>query len=214
MLVKRVMTKKPIFVQPDNNINEVRSIMEKEKVGHIPVLDKSSALVGLITRKDIAKAEPSAATSLNVYEISHLLSKLTVKDVMEKNVISVDENEVAEEAARIMADRAIGCLPVMRGKLLVGIITDTDMFHVFVKALGARDTGVRITCNIKEKPGQLAKLTHAIAEKGGNIVAFITSEGDDISSRRITLKIQGVSLEEIRDIIQSFPDMECEDIRE
>ena len=214
MLVKRVMTKKPIFVQPDNNINEVRILMEREKVGHIPVLDKHSVLVGLITRKDITKAEPSAATSLDMREISYLLSKITVKDVMEKNVITVDENEVAEEAARIMADRAIGCLPVMRGKILVGIVTDTDMFHVFVKALGARHTGVRITLNIEEKPGQMAKLTQAIAEKGGNIVAFITFEGDDVSTRRVTLKIQGISREEIEAIVKSFPDLECEDIRE
>ena len=214
MLISRVMTKNPIFISPDTSINDVRSLMEKEKIGHLPVLDKNSALVGLITKKNLLKAAPSAATSLDMYEISYLLSKMTAKDVMEKNVITASEDEVVEEAARIMADRRMGCLPVMRGKLLVGIITETDLFRTFVNAFGARHQGVRFTCSIKEKQGQLAKLSQAIAEKGGNIVAFIAFEGDDLNHRRLTLKIQGIGRPEIESLISSFPDMVVEDIRE
>jgi len=214
VLVKRVMSENPVVVHPDASISEVRSLMEREKVGHIPVLDKAGALAGIITRKDVAKAEPSAATSLDVHEIGYLLSKITVKTAMQKNVVSVDENEVIEEAARIMADRAIGCLPIMRGGLLVGIITDTDLFRIFVDALGAREAGVRITCDIEEKPGQIAKLAQTIAEKGGNIVSFITFDGRDRKCRRVTLKIQGLSLAEIEAVAKSFPGLVCEDIRE
>jgi len=214
MLVSRVMTRNPIFTHPDMSINEVRSLMDKENIGHIPVLDKNNAMVGLVTREDLIKAGPSAATSLDMYEISYLLSKITVKDVMEKNVVSVGEDEVVEEAARIMADKGIGCLPVMRGKLLVGIITDTDLFRVFVDAFGARHQGVRFTCKIKDKPGQVAKLSQAIAERGGNIVAFITFEGDDLTSRRVTIKSKGMGKAEVENIIHGFPDMELEDIRE
>jgi acetoin utilization protein AcuB len=214
MIISRVMTKNPVFIHPDLSINEVRSLMDKEKIGHLPVLNKSNDLVGITTRKDLIKAGPSPATSLDMYEISYLLSKMTVRDVMEKTVITVDENEVVEEAARIMADNGIGCLPVMRGKLLVGIITDTDLFHVFLNAFGARHPGVRITCNIQEKPGQLARLTQAIAEKGGNIVAFVTSEGDNLSWRRSTFKVTGISLADAEAIVRGFADMELEDIRE
>jgi acetoin utilization protein AcuB len=132
---------------------------------------------------------------------------------MEKNVISVDENEVVEEAARIMADKGIGCLPVVKGTLLVGIITDTDLFHVFINAFGARHPGVRVTFNMMEKPGQLARLAGAIADKGGNIVAFISSEGDDLSHRRGTLKVTGITLADVQAITVNFPDLELEDIR-
>ena len=214
MIIGRVMTRNPIFIHPDMPINEVRTLMDKHKIGHLPVLDKNNALVGLMTRKDLVKAGPSPATSLDMYEISYLLSKVTTKDVMEKKVITVDENEVVEEAARVMADNGLGCLPVMRDKLLVGIITDTDLFHFFVNAFGARHPGVRITCSIKEKPGQLARLTHAIAEKGGNVVAFVTSEGDDLTRRRTTLKVSGISRDEVQSILKGFDDMELEDIRE
>ena len=214
MIISRVMTRNPVFVSPEMTINEVRSLMEKEKIGHLPVLDKNNNLTGLFTREDLIKAGPSAATSLDMFEISYLLSKVLVKDVMEKNVITVEENEVVEEAARIMADQGIGCLPVMRGKLLVGIITDTDLFRFFVDAFGARHRGVRIICSVEEKPGQLAKLSQAIAEKGGNIVAFITSEGDDLSRRRVTLKIVGLKKEDAEGLVRSLPDVELEDVRE
>jgi acetoin utilization protein AcuB len=96
----------------------------------------------------------------------------------------------------------------------VGIITDTDLFHVFVNAFGARYQGVRFTFSIKEKPGQVAKLSQAIAEKGGNIVAFITFEGDDLSSRRLTIKVRGLEKADVENLVRSFPDVELEDIRE
>jgi acetoin utilization protein AcuB len=214
MIISRVMTKNPIFIHPDMSINEVRSLMDKEKVGHLPVLNKNNDLIGLVTREDLLRAGPTAATSLDMYEISYLLSKITVKDVMEKKVLTVEENEVVEEAARIMADNSVGCLPVKRGKLLVGITTDSDLFSVFVNAFGARHPGVRITCSIQEKPGQVARLTQAIAEKGGNIVAFVTSEGDDLSRRRVTVKVAGISRADAETIVKGLGDIELEDVRE
>ena len=214
MIINRVMTRNPIYIHPDMNINEVRSLMDREKIGHLPVLDKKNELAGLITRKDLSKASPSAATSLDMYEISYLLSKMTAKDVMAKKVITVGENEVVEEAARIMADNGIGCLPVLRGKLLVGIITDTDLFHVFLNAFGARHPGVRVTCSVQEKPGQIARLAQAISGRNGNITGLVTSEGDDLSRRRLTLKITGISKDETRAILGGFDDLEIEDLRE
>jgi acetoin utilization protein AcuB len=214
MIISQVMTRNPVFVHPEMSINDVRSLMGKEKIGHIPVLDKGNKLIGLVTKEDLFKAAPSAATSLDVFELSYLLSKMTVKEAMTKKVITVDENEVVEEAARIMADNNIGCLPVMRGKLLVGIITDTDLFRIFVTAFGARRPGVRMTCRIQEKPGQMAILTRTIAEEGGNIVSIITFEGDDLSHTRVTMKTDGLKCEKLKSIVKSLPEIELEDIRE
>ncbi|MDR1277478.1 MAG: CBS domain-containing protein, partial [Treponema sp.] len=98
MIISRVMTKNPIFVHPDMPVTEARSLMEREQIGHLPVLDKNNRLAGIVTKKDLLKAGPSPATSLDMYEISYLLSKLKVEKIMEKKVITVDENEVVEEA--------------------------------------------------------------------------------------------------------------------
>jgi len=208
------MTRNPVFVSPDMSINDVRSLMQKEKIGHVPVLDKDKTLVGLITREDLFKASPSAATTLDMYEISYLLSKMTAREIMVKNVITATENDVVEEAARIMADKNIGCLPILREKLLVGIITDTDLFRVFVNAFGARHSGIRITFSLKEKQGQIARLTEAIAAKNGNLVSMVTSEGDDLSSRRVTIKVNGISRGDAEALIKGFSDFYLEDIRE
>ena len=214
MIVSKFMTRNPVFIRPDVSLSEARQIMDKEQVGHLPVLDKNNTLVGLITKKDLLKAGPSPATSLDMYEISYLLSKLTVEKIMEKNVVTVAADEVLEEAARIMADKGIGCLPVMNGSLLVGIITDTDLFREFIDAFGARHKGVRITLNLSEKPGQLAKFTSAVAEKGGNFVAFISAEGDDLSHRRATMKITGISRADIEEAAKTLDNAEIEDLRE
>jgi len=214
MKVSKIMTRNPVFIHPDLSLSDARSLMDREKVGHIPVLNKNNELVGLITKVDLLKAGPSPATTLDVYEISYLLSKLTVDKVMEKKVITVQENEVVEEAARIMADNGIGCLPVLNGSLLTGIITDTDIFHFFINAYGARHKGIRITINFKERPGQLADFAAALAEKGGNIVAFVTSEGDDIAHRRATSKITGISRAAVEEAVGSLEGVEIEDIRE
>jgi len=214
MKVSKIMTRNPVFTHPEISLAEARSLMDREKIGHVPVLNKNNELAGLITRVDLLKAGPSSATSLDMYEISYLLSKLTVEKVMEKKVITVQENEVVEEAARIMADNGIGCLPVLNGTLLTGIITDTDIFHFFINAYGARHKGIRITINIKEKPGQFAAFAGALAERGGNIVAFVTSEGDDVAHRRATLKITGISRAAVEEAANTVDGVDIEDIRE
>jgi acetoin utilization protein AcuB len=214
MLVSNIMTRNPVFIHPELSLTEARSLMDKQRVGHLPVLNKNNQLVGLITRADLLKAGPSSATSLDMYEISYLLAKLTVEKAMEKNVIIVQENEVVEEAARIMADQGIGCLPVMNGSLLTGIVTDTDIFHFFINAYGARHKGIRITVNFKEKPGQFAVFATAIAEKGGNIVASVSSEGDDVAHRRATFKITGISRADVEEAAAKLDGGEIEDIRE
>jgi acetoin utilization protein AcuB len=214
MIINRVMTKNPIFIHPDMPVTEARLFMDKREIHHLPVLDKSNTLAGIVTKEDLIKASPSPATSLDMYEISYLLTKLKVDSVMTREVITVDENEVVEEAARIMADKSIGCLPVMRGSLLVGIITDTDLFHVFVNVFGARHGGVRITFNMDERPGQLAKIAHVLAEHGGNLVSFVSSEGDDLTHRRGTLKITGLNKGEVEAVVRGVPGLVLEDIRE
>ena len=220
MLVSRIMKRNPIFVRPELSLTEARSIMDKEKIGHLPVLNKNNELVGLITKGDLLKAAPSSATTLDVYELSYLLSKLTVDKVMTKNIVSVQENEVIEEAARIMADRNIGCLPVLKESFLVGLVTDTDIFHFFINAFGARHKGVRVTINFLDRAGQLSAFTGAITEKGGNIVSFVTSEGDDAAHRFGTLKITDISLADVEAVTKDclktviLQGSELEDIRE
>jgi acetoin utilization protein AcuB len=201
MLVSERMNHPVITLSPDIPIVDALNLMKREHIRRTPVV-KDGKLVGIISDKDLLNASPSPATSLSVWEMNYLLSKITVKDVMTKKVLTVTENTSIEEAARIMADNKIGGLPVLRGEQVVGIITETDLFKTLLELMGAREPGVRATVIIHEKPGQLAQLTNVIANAGGNFVAFSQFTGDIPAHRLVTFKVSGLSEEEIKKIIQ------------
>ncbi len=202
MLVGERMTRRPITVGPDVPITDALSLMRQEKVRRLPVVDKHGKLVGIVAEKDLLYASPSPATSLSIYEMHYLLSKITVQDVMSTQVITVQEDLPLEEAARIMADNKIGCTPVMRGDELVGIITETDVFKVLLEMMGARDHGVRLTLVVPARVGILADITRRIADIGGNIMALGTFKGDDPAHAIITLKVQDAPQEAILAALQ------------
>jgi acetoin utilization protein AcuB len=193
MLVKERMTRNPIFIRPDTPVTEAQALMKREKIHHLPVLDKEDKLVGIVTEKDLLYASPSVATTLSVFEMTSLLAKLRVDKVMSRDVVSIAEDVPLEEAARIMADRRIGGLPIVRGKSLVGMITESDLFRIFIELFGARQKGVRVSVTMPNEKGALAKITSAVSGAGGNIIALGTFLGDDPSSGRCTLKVDGVS---------------------
>jgi len=195
MLVKERMTKNPIFIRPDTMVTEAQALMKREKIHHLPVLDKDEKVVGIVTEKDLLYASPSVATTLSVYEMTSLLAKLKVEKVMSREVITITEDVPLEEAARIMADNHIGGLPIVRGKTLVGVITESDLFRLFIELFGARQKGVRVTVTVHNEKGELARIAGAVTASGGNIIALGTFLGDDPSMGQCTLKADGITKE-------------------
>jgi acetoin utilization protein AcuB len=192
------MTHHPITVPPDMPISEALKLMREQKVRRFPVIDrKTKKLIGIVTEKELLYASPSPATALSMHEINYLLSKITVERVMTSEVITISEDTPIEEAALLMVDHSIGGLPVMRGTTLVGIITETDLFKTFLELFAAREEGVRLTLLVPEQRGELAAITQAISELGGNIITLGTFQGEDMSNRFLTLKVDGVPLEEL-----------------
>ncbi len=189
MLVRDRMTKNPITIGPDTPVEEAIVQMREARIRRFPVIDRSGKIVGIVSERDLLYASPSPATSLSIHEIHYLLSKLLVKQVMKTSVITVTEDTPVEEAARIMADRKIGGVPVVRDGVLSGIITETDLFKVFLELLGGRKHGVRLTMLVPDVKGTLAKITAAIAQKGGNIISLGTFLGQDVSTQTVTLKV-------------------------
>lgn len=211
MLVRERMSYPVVSVPPEMPINEALNLMKRERIRRTPVL-KNGQLIGIVATEDLLNASPSPATSLSIWEMNYLLSKITIKDVMTKEVLTVPHDTPIEEAARIMADNKIGGLPVMREGKVVGIITETDLFKVFLELMGARESGLRVTVHIKNEPGQLEKLTHALTSLGGNFMAFGQFLGDDPSNRMVTFKVQGLQEEQVRAQLEPLVD-EVLDIR-
>lgn len=192
MLVRERMSRTPVTILADVPITDALRVMRENEVRRLPVLDETGALIGIVSEKDLLYASPSPATSLSIYEMHYLLSQLKVTELMTANVISVAPDTPLEEAARIMADNKIGGLPVVSEGELVGIITETDIFKVFLELLGARETGIRLTMEIPERKGEMARITTRIARLGGNIRALGTILGDDPSVVLATVKVDGV----------------------
>lgn len=212
MLVGNRMSHPVIIVHADTPIQEAVDLMRKEHVRRFPVVDERGKLIGIVSESDLLNASPSDATSLNVWEINYLMSKITVGKVMSSKVITVTEDTPLEEAARIMADNKIGGLPVMRGDELVGIITETNLFRIFLELLGAREKGIRLSVLVKDKPGALMTLTKSIHDIGGNIIAMGTFMGESASDRAVVVKVNCVDMDALKKAIEPLVD-EITDLR-
>jgi len=204
MLIRERMSKPVITIHPDLPMQDALNLMRKEHIRRLPVVNKLGRLVGIVSEGELLHASPSDATSLSFYEVNYLLSKITVNEVMRKNVITVAEDTPLEEAARIMADNKIGGLPVVRDNEVVGIITETDLFKIFLELLGAREPGIRVAALVPNVPDELNKLTQAISKIGGNILSFGTFLGNSSENREVTFKVEGVDEQALKKSIEPF----------
>jgi acetoin utilization protein AcuB len=216
MLIKERMSRPVISITPDMPINDVLAMFRREGIRRAPVI-KDGKLVGIVSDRDLLYASPSNATMLSVWEMHYMISKITVKQVMTKKVLTVDEDTPLEEAARIMADNKIGGLPVMSSTgsgRVAGIITETDLFKVFLELMGARQKATRVTALISDNPNQLTKVTKAVVQQGGNFISFGIFPANDTNSNLITFKVKGLNGDEVKQalwkIVRKFSDIrEC-----
>jgi acetoin utilization protein AcuB len=193
MLVRETMTPNPVVVHPNASFADAMDLLRAKKIRRLPVVNDAGALVGIVVEKDLLKAAPSPATTLSVYEIPYLLSRLKIKDIMTKRVITVEEDWPLEEAARVMVEHKIGCLPVMRGNKVVGIITETDIFRAMTRALGGEPQSLRVMVQVPDQKGELAKLTNQVAQLGGDIRSLVTLVSPESQQGEITMKLIGVA---------------------
>ena len=195
MLVRQIMTKKPITIRTDISVSDALDLMHEKKVHRLPVLDTKGRLVGIVAEGDLLYASPSPATSLNVWEIHSLLAKLKVDKVMTRKLFIVADDTTVEEAAQIMVEKKIGGLPVVCEKKLVGIVTETDLFKVFISMLGGHRQGVRVTASIPGVKGTFAKIATAIFKNGGDIVGLGFNDVSDVPQEdwEMVIKVQGVT---------------------
>lgn len=213
MLVRDRMTKNPITIKPDLPVAEAMEWMRRENVRHFPVVDKEGKLVGIVARDDLLYASPSPVTSLSMWEITYLMSQVTVKEAMTKEVITTTEDTPLEEVARLMFDNKIGSLPVMRDGLLVGIITESDLFDAFLELFGGHEKGVRLTVLAPYYKGSLADISTKITNAGGLILALNVFEGEDPSNWGCTLKVTDIGKDELLEVVEPLI-LEVLDVRE
>ena len=180
MFVAKRMTPNPTTVNPSATVAEATEVLRNRKVKRLPVIE-GGKLVGIVTDRDLREASPSQGTSLDKFELNYLLSKVTVKDVMRKNVITIDVNAAIEEAALLMYKNKIGGLVVTNsGGDIVGIITETDIFKSFVDVMGLKEGKTRFTFIADDQVGVVHDITQVYKDMGiniGSLVSYNTEAG-------------------------------------
>ena len=188
MLVREWMTKDPQTVSATTLVMEAMQRLREGGFRRLPVV-REQRLVGIVTDRDLKEATPSKATTLSIYELNYLLSKLLVKDVMVASVITVGPDDPIERAALLMEEHRVSGLPVIEDGRLTGILTITDLLRAFVAFLGLREGGVRVTVDLPDAPGALAR----VAEAGppSNIIAAVTTGVVEGERRRLVVRVAG-----------------------
>jgi len=209
MLVRDWMTPNPTTITPDTPVLDAIKLLKDQGYRRLPVVD-GGKLVGIVTDKDLKDAMPSKATTLSVWELNYLLSKLTVAEVMAKPVITVEADEPLEEAALLMEEYRIGGLPVMEKGNLVGIITITDVLKAFIEVMGLKEGGLRLTLDVADEPGALERLGAAV--KPSNIVSVATAGRRD-GKRIVVIRVTGEQIETVVDRLKAAGEIVL-DVRE
>ncbi|PAQ16568.1 acetoin utilization AcuB family protein [Bacillus sp. FJAT-42315] len=165
MLLEEIMKSEVHTLSPNDKIGTALNLLRKQKIRHIPIVDETGHLVGLVTDRDVKEATPSILqkeTSEN--ELNKPLSL-----IMEKNVITGHPLDFVEDAAATLYEYDISCLPIIQGGELVGIITETDVLHTFVELTGANQIGSRIEVKVPNKPGMLFEVVNVLKKRRANI---------------------------------------------
>ena len=169
------MTKNPTTVLPTDGIDKAAELMKKGHFRRLPVVDEDEKLVGFLTDKDIMRVSPSPATTLSRYEITTLLSKLKVGDIMARNVFQVGEDATIEEAALIMYKEKIGGLPVVSSVgAVVGVITETDIFKTFIDVMDLENGKTRFTIETDDHAGIVADIAAIFAAHEVSLNSLVT----------------------------------------
>ncbi len=185
MYVKDNMVSGPITIGPDQSVSEAIDLMSENGLHRLPVVDKNGKLAGLITEGVITSNTPNNSTSLSVFELNYLLNKLTIKDIMIKDVITIGKDALLEEAATILRKNDIGCLPVVdEDNTLIGIITHNDIFTAFIDLLGYNHVGTRYVISVEEdRTGILEDICRVFKEQDvsiANMAVYNSSRGIEI----------------------------------
>ena len=189
--MREKIQRNPVTISPDASFFEARNLIHEKGVRHLPVVDKSGKLVGIVTDRDIREAAPSDATLLSVQELNYLLGKLKVSAFMtpKEKLITITPDTIIEEAVQLMHDHKIGCLPVMEGDKLYGIFTETDALAHLVDVFGLKMKGTRLSVALEDKPGTMLGILEVIKKHNVNIISIVTAsfavEGKRIAAIRI-----------------------------
>lgn len=198
MYVKNEMTKNPITIDANDVISKAADIMSEKNLHRLPVMENGKP-VGLVTKGLITSKGVGGATSLSVFELNYLLNRTSVKTVMIKlkDLVTISSDKLLEDAADLMLAHDIGCLPVVDDGVLVGILTQNDLFKAFLDILGYNRKGSRIDVRVPDTLGILGEVSKVFVANNANITNFTVYRNNDDTTADLILRSDVIDTEDL-----------------
>ena len=190
MIVARRMVRNPVSVDENDSMRRAMDIMKEREIRHLCVLKDGEKLVGVLSERDIKQASPSSATSLEIREIYYLLDKVKVRQIMTRRPYTISPSAPIEEAALIMREKKIGCLPVVEGGKLVGILTETDILDAFIESMGVSGPGYRVELGLPDRIGMLFEVSKLIKDFDAKIVSVASAAHEAPGMKTLILRLE------------------------
>lgn len=188
MLVQDVMQRGVVVVSPETRLSEAMRLLQRRGIRHLPVLDQGK-LVGIISDRDLKGAMLSAVMNRNDAEIWAALDRLTGADVMMRAVVTIAPMFPVEEAARLMVTKKISALPVTEDGRLIGIVTETDVLELFVRAMGVTEPSSRLDVVLGDDPHALDRAVQAVETSGAAISSIMTLRSPVTGMREAVIRV-------------------------
>ncbi|MBW2435999.1 MAG: CBS domain-containing protein [Deltaproteobacteria bacterium] len=198
MLVKNWMSTPVVTIADDDSMHKAIRLMSDYSIKTLPVV-QNDRLVGIVTDRDLKRASASDATTLAVYELLDLLSKIKIKQVMTKDPVTVQPEYTIEEAANLLRQKRISGAPVVDDHdRPVGVITKEDLFKVLSSITGVDRRGIQFAFEVEDRPRAVMELTDIIRKYEGHVVSlYSTYEGVPEGSRHVFIRAYRVNREKL-----------------
>ncbi len=205
MLVKNWMSKRVISVDINDSMHDAMKLMKENKIRMLPVMEEGE-LVGIITDRDIKRASASDATTLEIHELTYLMIRIKVIDIMNKNPITVRFDHTLEETAEVLLNNKISGVPAVGDKGgVVGIITQTDLFRALISMTGIGKRGIQFAFQLEDRPGSIKDVCDIIRKYGGRMVSILSSyEGVQEGYRKVYIRSYAIDRSKLQQLKDEF----------
>lgn len=205
MLVKNWMSQNVITVDVNDSMHNAMKLMKENKIRMLPVME-AGKLAGVVTDRDIKRASASDATTLEIHELTYLMIRIKVMDIMNKKPVTVRFDHTLEETAEVLLSNKISGVPVLNDKEdVVGIITQTDLFRALISMTGIGKRGIQFAFQLEDRPGSIKEVCDIIRKYGGRMVSILSSyEGVPEGYRKVYIRSYDIDRSKLQRLKEEF----------